>query len=270
MTASWLKQALREPLVHFLAAGSALFLLMGQFGGEDSIDRSININEADVARLASQWEQTWRRQPSAPELDNLIRDYIKEEVYFREAMRIGLDADDPIIRRRLRAKMEYLATAEIQNMEPSETTLRNFYTAHKMRYAEKPAFSFDQQFLADDEDRAKASVAALAAGKPVRVQPLSVPASLNSAPSDMIAQQFGDAFADSLRNLPQERWSGPVQSGFGWHAVRVRTVVASGIPKWSDVRQRISNDWRAETQITRETAAYQALLDGYEIRIAKP
>jgi hypothetical protein len=270
MIANVFKQALREPLVHFLAAGSALFLVMGQFGGEDSLDRSITINEAEVTRLASQWEQTWSRPPSAQELDSVIRDYIKEEVYFREAMRLGLDADDPIIRRRLRAKMEFLATAEIQNMEPSDTTLQRFYAANKMRYAEKPTFSFDQQFLGEEEDKAKASLAALIAGKPVQAQPLSVAASIDSAPSDAVARQFGDAFTDSLRTLPQGRWSGPVQSGFGWHAVRVRNVVASDTPKLSDIRQRLSNDWRAETQTTREAAAYQALLDGYDIRIAKP
>lgn len=270
MMRDWVKQALREPLVHFLAAGSALFLLMGQFGAEDSLDRSITINKADVARLASQWEQTWRRPPTPPILDNLIRDYIKEEIYFREAMRLGLDLDDPVIRRRLRAKMEFLATAQIQNMEPSQAALQSFYAANKIRYAEKPVYSFDQQFLGEDEDAAKASVMALNAGKPVQAQPLSVASSMDKAASDTIAREFGDGFADSLRTLAQGRWSGPVQSGFGWHAVRVREVVPSGTPPLSNIRQRVSNDWRAQTQAKREAAAYQALLDGYDIRIAKP
>jgi parvulin-like peptidyl-prolyl isomerase len=265
-----MKQALREPLVHFIGAGSALFLLMAQLGGEDSLDRSITINEADVARLASQWEQTWRRAPTQQQLDSLIRDYIKEEIYFRESMRLGLDVDDPVIRRRLRAKMEFLANAEIQNMEPTEAALQSFYAANKIRYAEKPAFSFDQQFLGEDEEIAKASILAINAAKPVQAQPLSVSASMDEAASDSIAREFGDAFADSLRNLPKGRWSGPVQSGFGWHAVRVRDVIASGTPPLSDIRQRVSNDWRAETQVAREAAAYQALLDGYDIRIAKP
>ena len=270
MMRDWVKQALREPLVHFLAAGSALFLLMGQFNGEDSLDRSITINEAEVARLASQWEQTWRRPPTQQQLDSLIRDYIKEEIYFREAMRLGLDVDDPVIRRRLRAKMEFLATAQIQNMEPTDAALQSFYAANKIRYAEKPAYSFDQQFLGEDEDSAKASVVALNAGKPVQTQPLSVSANMDNAASDSIVREFGDGFANSLRTLPQGRWSGPVQSGFGWHAVRVRNVVASGTPLLSDIRQMVSNDWRAETQAKREAAAYQALLDGYDIRIAKP
>jgi len=270
MIYDWMKQALREPLVHFIGAGSALFLLMAQLGGEDSLDRSITINEADVARLASQWEQTWRRAPTQQQLDSLIRDYIKEEIYFRESMRLGLDVDDTVIRRRLRAKMEFLANAEIQNMEPTEAALQSFYAANKIRYAEKPAFSFDQQFLGEDEEIAKASILAINAAKPVQAQPLSVSASMDEAASDSIAREFGDAFADSLRNLPKGRWSGPVQSGFGWHAVRVRDVIASGTPPLSDIRQRVSNDWRAETQVAREAAAYQALLDGYDIRIAKP
>lgn len=264
------KHALREPLVHFLAAGSALFLFMGQFGAEDSLDRSITIDETQVARLASVWTQTWNAPPSRQELDNLIRDYIKEEIYFREGMRLGLDVDDPVIRRRLRAKMEFLATAQIQNMEPTDAALQSFYAKNKIRYAKKPAYSFDQQFLGEDEDTAKASVIALNAGKAIKAQPLSVSGNMENAASDVIAREFGDGFADSLRNLPQGRWSGPVQSGFGWHAVRIREVVAIGTPPLSDIRQMVSNDWRAETQAKREAAAYQALLDGYDIRIAKP
>jgi len=220
----WVRRFIREPLVHFLAAGSVLFVLMSQFGSSDSLDRSITINEEEVARLASQWEQTWQRPPSAQQLDSLIRDYIKEEVYVREAMRLGLDVDDPIIRRRLRAKMEFLAD----------------------------------------------SMRAMLQGKTPPSQALSVPQSMESAEWDSVSRQFGDDFANNLRNAPQGKWSGPVRSGFGWHAVRVRNVVAAGTPALSAVRQRVSNDWRAETQSQREAAAYQALLDGYDIRIAKP
>ena len=264
------RRFIREPLVHFLAAGSVLFVLMSQFGSTDSLDRSITINEEDVARLASQWEQTWQRPPSAQQLDSLIRDYIKEEVYVREAMRLGLDVDDPIIRRRLRAKMEFLATAEIQNMEPTDAELQRYYDTKKSLYAAKPAFSFDQQFLGEDENVAQDSMRMLLQGKTPPAQALSVPQSMEDAEWDSVSRQFGDDFANSLRNAPQGKWSGPVRSGFGWHAVRVRNVVAAGTPALSAVRQRVSNDWRAETQSKREAAAYQALLDGYDIRIAKP
>ncbi|MCE2729945.1 MAG: hypothetical protein LW623_08240 [Sphingomonadaceae bacterium] len=235
----WVRRFIREPLVHFLAAGSVLFVLMSQFGSSDSLDRSITINEEEVARLASQWEQTWQRPPSAQQLDSLIRDYIKEEVYVREAMRLGLDVDDPIIRRRLRAKMEFLATAEIQNMEPTDAELQRYYDTKKSLYAAKPAFSFDQQFLGEDENVAQDSMRAMLQGKTPPSQALSVPQSMESAEWDSVSRQFGDDFANNLRNAPQGK-------------------------------QRVSNDWRAETQSKREAAAYQALLDGYDIRIAKP
>lgn len=270
MIRKWFDRALREPLVHFLAAGSVLFLVMGQFGGQNGLDRNITIDEAEVTRLATQWEQTWRRPPSVEELDNLIRDYIKEEVYFREAMRLGLDADDPVIRRRLRAKMEFLATAQVQNMEPTDAVMNIYYNKHRARYAEKPVFSLDQMFAGDDEDKARSMISALNAGSPVKTEPLSVDGSMDNAQFDDVEREFGDVFANSLRSLPTGRWSGPVQSGFGWHAVRVRNVVAAQTPTLAAIRQRVANDWSAETQSKREAEAYQALLDGYDIRIAKP
>lgn len=270
MMRSVLRSALREPLVHFLAAGAALFVLMAAFGGEDAMDRTITIDEPQVSRLATQWEQTWRRPPSPQELDNLIRDHIKEEIYFREGMRLGLDVDDPIIRRRLRTKMEFLATAEVENREPSDAELQLQYDTNKSRYAAEADVSFDQRFLGEDPDDAKATIAALNRNEMVSTQALSVPASMDKAAFDIISRDFGDLFANALREQPIGIWSGPVRSGFGWHAVRVRDISVAAVPPLNTIRQRVSNDWRADTRAAREAAAYQALLDGYTIRIARP
>lgn len=269
MKRSWLDKAIREPLVHFLVAGAALFLIMGQFG-TDNDDRSITIDESQVASLARQWEQTWRRPPSPTELDGLIRDHIKEEIYFREAMRLGLDADDPIIRRRLRTKMEFLATAQTENAPPTQAELARFYNTNKTRYAENPAYSFEQKYFAEDVAAAKNAISALNASKAVIAPSLDVPAAMTEAASDQISRQFGDEFVQSIRSLPLGKWAGPVRSGFGLHAVRVNEVIASQIPPLGQIRQDVTNDWRAQTRAAREAAAYQALLDGYEIHIAKP
>lgn len=270
MTRGWLGKAVREPLVHFLIAGAALFAIMGQFGLEDSSDRSITIDEAQVAGLATQWERTWRRPPSAQELDGLIRDHIKEEIYFREAIRLGLDADDPIIRRRLRTKMEFLATAEAENIPPTDAELARYYRANKGRYTTDPAYSFAQKYFGDNEATAANAIAALNRGKPTTSVSLGVPAAMRSVTPDEISRQFGDVFAQGLHGLPAGKWGGPVRSGFGWHAVRMTGVMVSKVPPLSEIRQRVTNDWRAGTRATREAAAYQALLDGYDIRIAKP
>lgn len=261
---------IREPLVHFLVAGAALFAFGGYYGGIDAGDRQITIDEAQVTRLADQWQQTWRRPPSPRELDGLIRDHIKEEVYYREGVRMGLDNDDPVIRRRLRSKMEFLATAEVENADPTDAELTRYYTANKPRYAADPAYSFDQRYYGEDESAARGAIAAMNAGKAPPVLLIPLPAAMERSPVTDIARSFGDEFALSLRALPIARWSGPVQSGYGWHAVRIRAVNASKVPPLAKIRQKVGNDWRAETKARREAAAYQALLDGYNIRIAKP
>lgn len=264
-----MKAILREPLIHFLIAGSALFVVSGFYDSGDSGERSITINEGQVGRLAYQWQQTWRRPPSGEELDGLIRDYIKEEIYFREAMRLGLDADDPIIRRRLRNKMEFLATSVAENSPPTDAELKHYYTANKARYAADTAFSFDQRYYGDDESFAQHAIAGLNAGKLPTVKTINLPAAMEKAPATNIARAFGEPFVASLRTLPAGLWAGPVKSGFGWHAVRIRATDASKVAPLKDIIQQVSNDWRAETRFARETAAFQTLLDGYDIHIKK-
>lgn len=270
MTDGWLRSTLREPLVHFLFAGAALFVFGGYLGGVDATERTITLDEAQVSRLAQQWELTWRRPPSPAELDGLIREHIKEEVYFREAVRMGLDADDPIIRRRLRTKMEFLAKAQVENATPSDTELRNYFAANKSRYAADPAYNFDQLHYGEDEAGARTAITSLNSGKALPALLLPLPAAMEQASRSDIAQTFGAGFADALSGLPLAKWAGPVRSGYGWHAVRVRAVDASVVPPLADIAQQVSNDWRAATKAKREAAAYQTLLDGYSIRITRP
>ncbi len=270
MISRWIRSALHEPLVHFLIAGTALFAFSGYYGGVDPGERRIMLDQKSVMRLADQWQQTWRRQPSANELDGLIREYIKEEVYFREAIRLGLDADDPIIRRRLRSKMEFLATAQIENAVPSDAELFRFYATNKARYATDPGYSFDQQYYGEDERGARKAITLLNRGENVPAPHIPLPAKMEKAGRGDIARTFGKDFADRLGRLPADKWSGPVRSGYGWHTVRIRAVDASKLPPLPEVAQRVRNDWRAETKATREAASYQTLLDGYTISIARP
>jgi hypothetical protein len=271
---------LHEPLVHFLLAGLAVFLF-ATWRGEtvDPASRTIEIDEAQVGRLAERFAQSRQRAPSPAEVDGLIRDHIKEEVYYREALRIGLDADDAIIRRRLRSKMEYLATAQAENVVVDDATLQRYLDRNAARYADGARFSFDQIYLGDDDvqsevisDYIKRQLASASGENWKRSGlPISLPASVNNTDRRQIARDFGEGFADTLAKAkPGDAWIGPVASGFGQHLLRVRAVSAGKPPVLSQVRQRVENDWRAETAKAREAKAYQALLDGYTITIAKP
>jgi peptidyl-prolyl cis-trans isomerase C len=274
-TARWL----REPLVHFLIAGAAIFAFYAWRGDAVEVgDRRIVVREEQVQRLANIWSQTWQRPPSVKELDGLIRDYIKEEVYYREAIRLGLDTDDAIIRRRLRAKMEFLASSEAETMVARDAVLQAWLDAYPARYATDPLISFQSVYVSTSGDeaaalsRAKALLAQLQGGAAPQGlgDPISLPKNLTRATAEAIDRQFGEAFAAKLIAVPKGVWSGPVTSGFGLHLVRIDAVGAAHPPKLSEVRQRVENDWRSATRLTRENQAYQMLLDGYDIKIERP
>lgn len=271
-------KALHEPLVHFLIAGLAVFAFSSlRDVPADPASRTIIISEEQVTRLAARWQAAWRRAPTAREIDALIRDHVKEEIYYREARRLGLDQDDPIIRRRLRSKMEDLSIAAAENAMPSDAVLKDWVARHPARYATDPRISFDQIYLGQGDaaaiaGRAGAIQRALRGGADWRAlgERISLPPALEAAEQTAVARQFGDDFAVALIDLASGDWVGPMASGFGFHLVRVRTVAVATPPRLDEVRKRAENDWRAATLAAREARAYQVLLDGYVIKIERP
>lgn len=270
---------LREPLVHFLIAGLLVFGVYAVRGAAVDIgDRKIIVSAADSERLAATWTQTWQRPPSATELGGMIDDYVKEEIYYREALRLGLDRGDPIVRRRLRSKMEFLAAAEIESVVPSDAELQAVLDASPKRYAADPIFTFDQVYISltpkgeDASDRAAVLLRKLRAGAEAGKlgDTISLPRTMANASRTEIARQFGDAFADALKPLPIGDWAGPLVSGFGLHLVRLRSVAAPGRPALADVRRAVENDWRNATREKRQSDAYKVLRDGYSVEIDRP
>jgi peptidyl-prolyl cis-trans isomerase C len=273
-----LRTAVREPLVHFLLAGLALFVFFAWRG--DAVDpesRAITITEEQVARLAANWEQTWQRPPTQAEIDGLIRDFVKEEVYYREGLRLGLDQDDTIIRRRIRSKMEFLASSELENEVLTDAALQAMLDRNPQAYAADARYSFDQIYFAAQDDAAARLRAAQVLKDLTRGadwqklgDSISLPRSAERVDRARISSDFGEEFAASLAGIKTGQWAGPVESGFGLHLVRVRSVQARAVPKLADVRQKLENDWRAQTVKDREAIAYQSLLDSYSIKITKP
>jgi peptidyl-prolyl cis-trans isomerase C len=261
-------QVLREPLVHFLAAGLLIFIITGR--GDDGIDKTITVTEDQVTQLARGWEQSWKRPPNAREIDGLIQDHLKDEVYYREALRLGLDDNDPIVRRRMRSKLEFLSDADAD--APSEAELDAWLSKNSARYVIDPVFDVDQIYLGQNAAQMGAILAQLRG----RTDPatlgetISLPRTLTSTPKTEIARQFGDDFATSLSTHPLGTWSGPVESGFGVHLVRVRKMTAAKRPALADVRQSVENDWRNANRQQREADAFRAMLDRYDVKIERP
>jgi peptidyl-prolyl cis-trans isomerase C len=263
------RRLLREPLAHFLLIGAVIFAVDAlRDQPADAAARAIVITERDIQRLTLAWERARQRPPTPAELDGMIRDAVKEEVYYREALRLGLDEGDPVVRRRMRQKMEAIAAAAADAAAPTDDDLRALLAAEPRRYAGEARLSFEQVYVGDGD--AEAMLATLRGGGTVTGSPIGLPHTMTNAAASVVARTFGSLFAAELAERPVGEWTGPIESGFGRHIVRISARTADAPPRFADVRERLEADWRQRERRKREAAAYQALLDGYRIEIERP
>ncbi|MEN9683867.1 MAG: hypothetical protein RLZZ427_1618 [Pseudomonadota bacterium] len=266
--------ALREPIVHFMLAGAAVFVVLAG-RAPDLGERRIVVNEATVARLGDRFVESFHREPTPAEIDGLINDYVREQIYYREALRLGLDRDDEIVMRRMRNKMIALATSEAEAAAPSDTDLRSLLDKDPGRYAKEPQITFTQLFLGADSPAARATalqaIAILSRGGDAGslAQPAPLPAHFEATPGSEVAAQFGDEFAAALPRQPRGRWT-TVTSGLGLHVVRVEQLHAPASPSLDAARQQLTNDWHNQAMRDAEDTAYRKIRAGYDVVIEQP
>lgn len=267
------RRLLREPLVHFLIAGALVFVLLSG-RAPDLGERRIVVDERVVGALVSRFQDSFRRLPTKEETDGLISDWVRDQVYYREALSLGLDQNDEVVVRRMRRKMETLAVADAETRSPSDAELQALLDRDPARYADDPRFSFEQVYLGADTPQnrllAEQHLTALRQGGKIGGVPAPLPGQLANAASAEISGLFGDEFAINLRNLPSGQWSGPVASGLGLHLVRVTARQAAQPPTLAKVRQRAENDWRSSAATTAREEAYARILKGYDVVIELP
>lgn len=267
------RRLLREPLVHFILAGALVFaLLSGRT--PDLGERRIVVGERVVAGLVNRFQDSFRRMPTKDETDGMIRDWVQDQVYYREALSLGLDKDDEVVVRRLRRKMEAMAVDEAESRSPTDAELQAMIDKDPARYTEDPRTSFEQVYLGPDtpenRQQAEAMLARLRRGESVSGVPLPIPGSFKDASGNDISGQFGDEFAIALRNVAPGGWNGPIASGLGLHLVRVSARKAPQPPELAKVRQRVENDWRAGANARARDEAYARMLKGYDVVIELP
>jgi hypothetical protein len=237
---------LREPLIHFLLIGAGLFLLYHLVvGGDASAPREIVISEAHVDALAENFARTWMRPPTPQELLGLVDDYVKEEVFYREAVAMGLDRDDTVIRRRLRQKMEFVSEDTTAISEPDDEQLKRFLTAHP------------------DELQAGRGPANLAEAG----DPSMLPTGLEKASPQEVTGAFGEEFAAQLDKATLGQWTGPLQSSFGLHLVRVTNRTGATLPTLAEIRPIVLREWQAERSRDLSDAFYASLRSKYDVRL---
>jgi hypothetical protein len=266
-----MKRFLREPLVHFLAIGAALFLFFAWKGGAGASSGRIVVTRARLESLAAGFARTWQRPPTAAELKGLVDGYVREEIAVREAMATGLDRDDTIIRRRLKQKVDFLAEDRIDAAPPSEAELSAWLAAHPDLYRAEERVAFRQVCLTPEkrggpagaEAEAKRLAAALekkGPGADAAGDSLLLPPDMPLAPKGEIARVFGSEFADAVVKLEPGHWTAPVLSGFGAHAVLVLERAAARAPALADVRTAVERDFTANRRVKELEALYARLL----------
>jgi hypothetical protein len=241
------------------------------------ISNRIVITADDLAQIRLVWMAQWRRPPTPEEMHNLLDGKIREEVLSREAMALGLDKDDTIIKRRLAQKMEFDMEDASALREPADDELRRWFEQNPQRFALPGLVSFRHLYFSPDLRGARARDDAMAAlwklaGKPdeaPELQGLSDPFMFQDLYAerspDQVAGIFGTTFAQALLRLEQGKWQGPVESGLGWHLVWVESTIPGGVPSFEEVEARVKSEWSDEQRAEAKRKMFDHMKGRYQI-----
>ncbi len=264
-------------MLHFLLIGGLLFFAYGRLNPADPAGERIVVSQAVVDDLARQYQTRWMRPATEQELTGLVEAHVRDEIMFREGVALGLDRDDPVIKRRVRQKLDVMAEEQLARSAPTDADLQAYLTQHAERFARPVRVSFEQIYfdgsapVAEVERAATAARAALARGsKPAALgQPTLLPASVEQLPLDLIARDFGSGFAEQVGLLPIGEWSGPLASSLGAHLVRVSARAPATAPPLDEVRQQVAREWENERRELSREASYRKLRERYAVTIER-
>jgi hypothetical protein len=277
-----LMKLLHEPLLHFLLLGAVIFVAFS-FLARHTTDTpgEIVVTQGTLEHLVTGFTRTWQRPPTEEERQGLVRDYIREEAAYREALAMGLDRDDTIVRRRLRQKLEFLFDDLASHAEPSEADLDIFLRAHPGLFQTELRFSFRQIYLNPqlhganlqrEESRMLAELRS--AGGPTHLSSLGDPFllahSFDNVSLTEVKQTFGEQFASGLAALSPGQWQGPVNSGYGAHVVFLSQRSEGYLPALADVHDQVRREWLNAKRTETTDKFYQALLRRYTVKITMP
>jgi hypothetical protein len=268
-------------LLHFLVLGAALFGLFSVIGKKDAkAPAKIVISESRIANLTDRFARTWRRPPTEQELQGLVEDDIRDEVFYREGRAAGLDRDDLIIRRRVRQKMEFLAE-DSTAAEATEEQLAAYLAANPDRFRTEDRFTFQHVFLSatrrggalnGDTKQIADALAYMTATADLAAMgdPFLLGEEFRGLPQSEVARTFGEEFAQKLSGLEPGAWRGPIPSSFGVHFVLIRERAKGGIPPIATVREAVQREWQNERRVEAEQKLYRTLRDRYQILVEMP
>ena len=273
-----LKRWLKEPLVHFALLGALIFAANTWCESRRAKTEStarIEVTAAIVERLRAGYERQFGRSPEAEELRGLVTAHIREEVLCREALALGLDRDDTIVRRRLAQKMEFLTDDVVGAPEPSDVALEKFFAENAARYARAGQVSFRQVYFSKEkrgaslDAAARDALAALARGASDETLGDTFLHGFEFAERehDEVRALFGPDFAKQLVAQRPGEWRGPLTSSYGLHLVRIEERSEPSAAKFGDVRAMVRRDFNDDRRRAANRAVFERLRERYQVTV---
>jgi len=270
-----IRTLLGEPMVHFLLIGIALFGAYRWMAPGDTTADRIVVTQGVVADLVTQHVAAKGREPSAVEMDHLIESYVRDEILYREGVKLGLERDDIVVKRRVRQKIEVIEEEDASTRTPTDADLSAYLAVNQSRFVQPAMLTFEQVFLGQstsgpDVVRAVAVTrAALSNGtdaEELGVRTL-LPHRMIETPADLVARDFGAAFSAALEKLAVGEWAGPIDSSFGAHYVRVSERIPAAVPELAAVRDQVVREWENDRRQRARNDAYAKMRSGYQVSI---
>ena len=260
-------------MLHFVVIGIALFIVHAWVAPADNDGRRIIISQSAIDDLASQHRSTWGRSPNEVELGHLVETYVHDEILYREGMRLGLDADDQVIKRRVRQKLEIIAEEANADPSPTDADLSGYLARHPEKFVQPGLVTFQQIMFdgarsVDEINRSVATArrAIVDGADPLELGELALfPGQLVDASLDLVARDFGSRFARQLQEVPLGQWVGPVPSAFGMHLVCVTARTPPAVPQLDAVRSSVEREWEAARRTRALDETYRRLRQRYEV-----
>ena len=280
-----MKRLLREPLIHFLLLGAVLFGVYSftqQGSASTAPSREIRLSLGEISQLTQLYQAQWRRLPTPQELQRMVENKVQQEILYREALAMGLDKDDEIVKRRMAQKMQFLAEDVAAAREPTTAELRSWYEKNSAKFAQPPRLSFRHLYFAPDRrgprvrNDAEQALAKLA-GQPVDAKiarsladPFMFQDYYRDRAPEYLGKEFGPQFALAVAKIAPGSWQGPIESGFGWHLVFVDTAIPGRVPSFEEVEPDIRTAWLGEQKAQAWEKAYKAMRANYTVLLPGP
>ena len=249
---------------------------VGLRGDCDMVLWRICYTAEDLNQLEVYFVSQWHREPTGPEFASLIEDRVRDEVLYREALGMGLDKNDVIVKRRMAQKMEFLSEDIANAHEPATAELKAWYSKNAQRFMQPDQVTFRHLYFSSDrrgqsaQDDATAALAKLGAQPDASqaselADPFPLEGAYEARTLDELAKDFGLPFAQALFKLKPGSWQGPIQSGYGWHLVFVKSMTLGRVPPFEEVEPDVKAAWFTEQRSQQWRTVYAAMRAKYEI-----